>query len=79
LNSHDPQTFIKGFFERLNIRKLVTGLVAQPTIKGLLTSTLMKSPQIVLDLGKMLLSSLAFCQGAFVLFPILVLFLTIIV
>ena len=57
LNSHDPQTFIKGFFERLNIRKLVTGLVAQPTIKGLLTSTLMKSPQIVLDLGKMLLSS----------------------
>jgi hypothetical protein len=35
----------------------VTGLVAQPTIKGLLTSTLMKSPQIVLDLGKMLLSS----------------------
>jgi hypothetical protein len=57
LNSDDPQTFIKGFFERLNIRKLVTGLVAQPTIKGLLTSTLMKSPQIVLDLGKMLLSS----------------------
>lgn len=57
LNSHDPQTFIKGFFERLNIRKLVTGLVAQPTIKGLLTSTMMKSPQIVLDLGKMLLSS----------------------
>lgn len=57
LNSHDPQTFIKGFFERLSIRKLVTGLVAQPTIKGFLTSTLMKSPQIVLDLGKFLLSS----------------------
>lgn len=57
LNSHDPQTFIKVFFERLDIRKLVTGLVAQPTIKGFLTSTLMKSPQIVLDLGKMLLSS----------------------
>lgn len=53
----NPGEFVSSYLTRLDVRPVVSGLISQPHIKGLLISTIMKSPLVVLDLGKVLLSS----------------------
>ncbi|CAC5393623.1 unnamed protein product [Mytilus coruscus] len=60
LDVRNPKSFVQGYLEKLNMRNILTGILAQPHISGFLVSTLLKSPQIVLDIGKVLLSSFMF-------------------
>ncbi|CAG2214937.1 unnamed protein product [Mytilus edulis] len=57
LDVRDPKSFVQGYVEKLNMRNILTGILAQQHIKGFLVSSLLKSPQIALDIGKILLSS----------------------
>ncbi|XP_071147795.1 uncharacterized protein [Mytilus edulis] len=57
LDVRDPKSFVQGYVGKLNMRNILAGILAQPHISGFLVSTLLKSPQIVLDIGKILFSS----------------------